>query len=283
MDGSEERHPKYVFYVVEDERFVDLNVFQMGWEPCKPLKEWGPSIRNHFLFHSVIKGKGRLEMNGEVYHLTAGQGFLICPDVVNMYFADEKDPWEYIWVEFDGLIARECLTLAGLSEKQPIYSPRAGAENNDIFKIMWRILNEADQETIRLVGLGMLFLDELMRTSATKIEPREKKLRDFYIREAIHFIDRNYQRDISVEDVAAACGLNRSYFSRVFKDEIGESPQHFLIHYRMAKAAELLRRSSISVSDVGASVGYENQFRFSRAFKGVFGVSPNEYRKNNRI
>lgn len=62
---------------------------------------------------------------------------------------------------------------------------------------------------------------------------------------------------------------------------MGESPQQFLIHYRMAKAAELLKNSKISVAEVGRSVGYENQLHFSRAFKSVFGIPPMEYRRKH--
>ena len=73
-------------------------------------------------------------------------------------------------------------------------------------------------------------------------------------------------------------GLNRSYFSRLFKETFGQSPQQFLIQYRPIKAAEFLKNSRISVAEIGRSVGYDNQIHFSCAFIIVFGVSPSEYR-----
>ena len=120
---------KYRYHVFRDERFVDLNLYQFGWEQCKPLHQFGPVMRNYFLFHYVISGKGKLETSGQTFWIKGGQGFLLCPDQISTYFADPDDPWTYTWVEFDGLRARECMTLAGLSEMQPIYSS-ASKDNN---------------------------------------------------------------------------------------------------------------------------------------------------------
>ena len=269
------------FHVVQDERFVDLTLYQFGWEKCTPLYQFGPAIRNHFLFHYVISGKGMLELNYNTYQLEAGQGFLLCPTQISSYFADSQDPWTYAWVEFDGLRARECLTLAGLGENQPIYTPTQTADKNGLERYITALVDNAEASPIRLVGLAMVLLDELIQTSKTRITAGNKHLRDFYIKEALGYIEANFQKDISIEDIANASGLNRSYFGRLFKEVFGQSPQQFLIHYRMTKAAELLKASRISIAKIGNSVGYENQLHFSRAFKNDFGISPSEYRKKH--
>ncbi len=141
------------------------------------------------------------------------------------------------------------------------------------------LLDTAGQASIRLVGLGMVLMDEIIQTSKTRVSPsKDKRLREFYIKEALTFIDGNYQRDISIDEIACASGLNRGYFSRIFKEFMGKTPQQFLINYRMNKAAELLKKSRISIAEVGSSVGYGNQLHFSRAFKSTFGISPRDYR-----
>ena len=241
----------------------------------------GPAVRNHFLFHYVISGKGKLETSGQTFFLSAGQGFLLCPGQISTYYADEHDPWEYAWMEFGGLRARESMTLAGLSESQPVYTPKAGA--NRVQKYMLGLVDNHDKSPIRLIGLGMILLDELVQTSRTKVEVGNKRLRDFYIKEAMSYIDFNYSRDVSVEEIADACGLNRSYFGKLFKETLGQSPQQYLIQYRMTKASELLKATRISIAEVGRSVGYENQLHFSRAFKNVFGLSPSQYRAKHII
>ncbi|MDE6971129.1 MAG: helix-turn-helix transcriptional regulator, partial [Eubacterium sp.] len=85
-----------------------------------------------------------------------------------------------------------------------------------------------------------------------------------------------------VEEIADNCGLNRSYFSKIFKEAIGRTPQAFLLNYRMTKAAELLKLTQLSVSDISKAVGYDNPLHFSRAYKNVYGVSPREWRNENR-
>lgn len=272
------------FHIIEDERFVDMNLFQVGWEKCRPLHQFGPAIRNHFLFHYVLSGTGRLDTNGKTYPIGAGQGFLLCPGQTSTYYADEQDPWTYAWIEFDGLRVREGVSLAGLSETQPVYSPKRKEGGALIEQDLMYIIDHPEASPIRLIGHALIFLDDLIQTSKTRVATGgSKKLREFYIKEALSFIDSHYQQDISIQDLATACGLNRSYFGRLFRESMNQSPQQFLIQYRMAKAAQLLKGSQISIAEVGVRVGYENQLHFSRAFKSVFDMSPSEYRRRHYI
>ena len=121
-------------------------------------------------------------------------------------------------------------------------------------------------------------MDSLVRSSTSAQISRGSSLRDFYIKEAFSFIEQNFQNDISVEDIAASIGLNRSYFGKIFHESMGKTPQEFLINYRMTKATELLKLTGLSVGDIGNAVGYSNQLHFSRAFKNVYGVSPRQWR-----
>ena len=108
------------------------------------------------------------------------------------------------------------------------------------------------------------------------------KMSDYYIKEAINYIEQNFQNDISIEDIAAVCGINRSYFGKIFRNSIGRSPQEFLMNYRMTNATELLKLTSLSIAEIGSAVGYENQLHFSRAFKSIYGISPREWRNQHK-
>ena len=74
------------------------------------------------------------------------------------------------------------------------------------------LVDSADKAPIRLIGLGMILLDEIVQTSKTKITTGNKHLRDFYLKEALSYIERNFQRNVSIEEIADASGLNRSLF-----------------------------------------------------------------------
>jgi len=147
------------------------------------------------------------------------------------------------------------------------------------------IAEHSDASTLHLIGHLYLFLDALTRSVSPMGLSTSKggKLRDFYIREALAFIELNFQNDISVENIADHCGLNRSYFGKIFKGAVGQTPQEFLLNYRMTKAAELLKLSRLSIGDISKAVGYDNQLHFSRAFKNVFGVSPRAWRNQNQL
>lgn len=277
---------EFIFSVFPSENFVDLGLYQFGWEQCDPSHSFGPAARNHYLFHYCISGTGTLyaqnaKGDSVTYQVKSGQGFLLFPHQVCTYIADQEHPWEYVWLEFDGLRAKETVELAGLSLNQPVYRARYKDIAETMKSEMMYIVNHRDSTPFHLIGHLYLFIDSFVRSSAFVRPGKENSLRDFYIKEAVTFVEQNFQNDISVEDIAAACGLNRSYFGKIFHETMGKSPQEFLISYRMTKAAELLKLTDLSVADIGNVVGYPNQLHFSRAFKKVYQISPRQWRNEH--
>lgn len=278
---------KPVFSIFPSENFVDLSLYQYGMEQCPPAYSFGPATRNHYLFHYVLSGTGRLIANdsrgiSHEYQIRTGEGFMIFPRQINTYIADPKLPWEYIWLEFDGMRAREVIETAGLSPDHPVYHALYKDLRENMKEEMLYIAEHHNAPPFHLIGHLYLFIDYLSRSSSSQIAANGR-IRDFYIKEALNYIEQNFQNDISVENIASFCGLNRTYFGRIFKETVGKSPQQFLLSYRMSKATELLKLTGLSISDIGNAVGYPNQLHFSRAFKNVYGLSPREWRNKNRI
>ena len=272
-----------LFSVFPSENFVDLSLFQCGREKCSPAHSFGPVARNHFLFHYVISGTGKLFANDskgvtQEYNIKSMQGFMIFPDQITTYIADNDMPWEYVWVEFDGLRAKAVVESAGFSPDNPVYKARSKEFREEMMKEMNYIAENGSSAPLHIIGHLYLFLDFLARSTEGIKVNHGSKLRDFYIHEALEFISHNFQNDISVENIADVCGLNRSYFGKIFKQALGKSPQEFLLSYRMVKAAELLKLTKLSVGDISLAVGYDNQMHFSRAFKSVYGISPKKWR-----
>ncbi len=278
----------YSFSIFPNENFLDLRLYQYGWEQCAPLHSFGPFVRNHYLFHYVLSGQGYLDSDDSdgmtrKYELGEGDGFLICPGQVTTYSAHKTDPWKYVWLEFDGLRAAEYVESAGLGPSQPVYRPLSGAQGDMVRDSMLYIADHPDASALHLVGHLCLFMDGLIQTSATRKELHGGQLRDFYIQEAITFMEKNYPREITVEDVADVCKLNRSYFSKIFKENMGCPPQEFLIRLRLSKAADLMKGTGSSIGSIAAQCGYPNQLHFSRAFRKRYGLSPREWRVQNQI
>ena len=105
-----------------------------------------------------------------------------------------------------------------------------------------------------------LFFGALIRSSRNARKLPKNNIQDFYIQSTVDFIESYYMNEISVEDMASNLGLNRSYFSKIFKKSTQKSPQDFLIQYRINKACELLRSTSMPIMQIAHLVGYHNQF-----------------------
>jgi AraC-like DNA-binding protein len=278
----------YIFKIFPKQNFLDLSLFQFGWEKCKPAQSFGPVARNHYLFHYVISGSGILhasDSSGETkeYFVEKDQGFLLFPTQISTYIADSIQPWEYAWIEFDGLRVNEALKTLGLSVDNPIYSSNLTELRENMKRELLYIVHSQNAPPMNVMGHHYLFFDYFTRSATTKtISPKvinKNKSNYFYITEAIKFIERNYQNNISVELIAEKCGLNRSYFGKIFKEEFGKTPQEFLILFRMTKATELLKQTDLSIGEVGKAVGYPDQLHFSRAFKNTYNISPRDWRK----
>nr|WP_302696213.1 AraC family transcriptional regulator [uncultured Ruminococcus sp.] len=278
----------WIFSIFPNQNFVDLGLFQFGWERCAPAHSFGPAARNHYLFHYILSGTGTLMADDskgvtQTYSIKSMQGFMIFPNQITTYVADRQLPWEYVWLEFDGLRVKSLLDTIGLSLDKPVYHARNKNLREDMANEMLYISRHKDESPFHLIGHLYLFLDYLLRSAADEQLEHGSKLREFYIHEALTYIEHNFQNEITIEDIAGVCGLNRTYFGKIFKEALGKTPQEFLLNYRMLKAAELLKLTSLSIGDVGLAVGYANQMHFSRAFKNNYGISPREWRYQNHV
>ncbi|MGF7143329.1 two-component system response regulator YesN [Anaerotaenia torta] len=106
---------------------------------------------------------------------------------------------------------------------------------------------------------------------------REKRSKN-RIELAKKYISEHYKDNITLNDLAEYVELNASYFSNLFKTEVGTNFSDYLLEVRMRAARTLLRDPTIKVYEIGCMVGYEDAVSFGRAFKKSVGISPKEYR-----
>ncbi len=107
----------------------------------------------------------------------------------------------------------------------------------------------------------------------------EKKVptKNVYMTQAIDYIKKNYNKNISVESISDLLGIERSYLSRLFKTYKNKSTQNYIIDYRIKQAKRLFKEEDMNVSQVSTAVGYTNIYCFSRIFKNRVGMPPKEY------
>ena len=96
----------------------------------------------------------------------------------------------------------------------------------------------------------------------------------------IDYINKNYEQDIRLDDIAETVNLHPNYASTLFKKELGTSFIQYLNSYRIRKAKAFIKRdATLSVEHIAELVGYENSCRFIKVFKKYCNITPGEYRK----
>ncbi len=122
------------------------------------------------------------------------------------------------------------------------------------------------------------FLDKVMEACRNLITKREEQTNSVIIR-ARTYIEENYSKDISLDDVSRSVDISPYYFSKLFKEETGENFIEYLTRIRMEQAKQLLQNKEVSIKSIGILTGYSDPNYFSRIFKKQVGVTPTEYRE----
>ena len=119
--------------------------------------------------------------------------------------------------------------------------------------------------------------------SALTISKRSENRTESVVERAKKYMQENFRKDISLEDVSQTVDISSYYFSKVFKEETGENFIEYLTKLRMEEAQRLLEESDLSIKEVCSEVGYSDPNYFSRNFKKYAGITPTEARDKRRI
>ena len=218
----------------------------------------GITIRDYYLVHFVKSGTGFFEVNGERTAVNPGQIFILYKNQVGYYRADEKNPWEYIWIGFDGSLAPEIKKL----EAQVVDFP------SQLFDEMMEAERIKNTRSEYLAGKLFEFFAELF----------DEKGKPSYVNQVKDYIKASYMFPIKVEDIAGMLNINRRYLSRIFREETGTSIKTYIVNIKMNCAEQLLKQD-FSVSNVAEMVGYEDVFNFSKMYKKIKGSAPRNSRE----
>ena len=109
-----------------ERRTASLYVQNTGCQQCRAGDGWGPGIRDHFLLHTILSGRGTCIIDSRKYALESGDSFLVYPDTTVHYYADSQEPWEYIWVGFNGMDAERYVELTDFSRENPVLPGGSG-------------------------------------------------------------------------------------------------------------------------------------------------------------
>lgn len=233
-----------------------------------------------YLFILVENGEGSLTYEGKSYSLSTGSCVFIDCRRAYSHATSPGNPWTLCWCHFDGP------TLARVYDK---YRERGGRtvfvpENAEAFQSLWRSLFELAKGTeyVRDMkineGLSSL-LTLLMEESWHPEEAEDMASKERLVVPVKTYLDENYSRKISLDELSAKFFINKYYLTRVFKKQYGLSVNTYLLNVRITHAKQLLRFTEKTVEEIGRECGLGALHYFSRVFHEVEGVSPSRYRE----
>lgn len=253
-----------------------LTVTWCGWQKCDSNHQYGPMFYKDYAITFVLHGYGKYSIDGKTFVLGPGTGFVIYPGVSTYYIADKDQPWEYIFAMFHGSDVPALLGSAGISREKPTFLFGNDAEYRQLLDEMCTAGRKASSLGYDVVGcfyrcVAPLVENNLHRTAG--LNPVEQ-----HVAKAVAYMEANYPYNISVSDVVEYVGVERTYFFRLFKKELGCGAQEWLIKLRLRHAVAMLLGTNYSVTEIACSVGFYDVSHFVKTFKRYHGCSPSEYR-----
>ncbi len=240
-----------------------------------PGAKYGPVIRDVYIVECCTGGFGTFSVNGTVFDVKPGDCYVLMPGDTIIQTADVKEPRRGFWCAIDGSMLHRVLKSTGITSQMPFAPKEAFDEVCELVRSLVITRHEDDPGAeMRRSAKIYAILGALMRYSG-------ESNKNAFIQKAVGIMELNYHQSISVEDIAAIIGLDRTYFSTLFKKETGTTPHHYLTALRIRKASVLLKQASSSVGDVAVSVGLDNK-NFSRIFKKETGLTPCEYQNKHK-
>lgn len=257
---------------------TDFHFDFCGISKTLPFHAFGPAIRQNYILHVVMEGRGTYQVKDQQYHLQKGDLFLIRPGDSTFYLADGEDPWMYCWLSFGGTAADEIIRYSQFKENQ--YT----MVSSDIQKYIDTILaclpytEETLENELHLNELAYRFLAALLADGG-KIHLGQPKVYSSLAVKTVEYIETHYSEQLTVEEIANQLSVNRSHLSRVFRNHMDISIRDYLLGVRINRAAFLLSLTDEPVQTIADQVGFNSLVVFSRMFKKLTGETATAYRK----
>jgi AraC-like DNA-binding protein len=229
-----------------------------------------------------VKGAGWCEVNGKRHNVRPGDLVVLPPRAPCACGATDPHPWTLHLAEAIGTQVPEYIRELGASPEHPIVW--VGEDLQLVF-----LFNEVRQT----LGRGFAFL-QLLRAShalayllALLIQHRRERSRDAgegleKVARCIIYMSEHLDQPLKVSHLSALANLSPAHFTALFKQQTGSAPRDYLHLLRMHRACQWLTGGNLSLKEIAGSLGYQDQFHFSRKFKAFSGLAPSEYRATHR-
>jgi AraC-like DNA-binding protein/quercetin dioxygenase-like cupin family protein len=230
-----------------------------------------------FAVEYVTRGRGTVKLGKEIHSLLPGRLFAYGPGIRQDIESDPASPLVKYFVAFTGGRARRLLRMCGLGPG----SVSGCFPPNELQAVFDELINCGLRHTPHSAELCAQLLECLALKIADSRAPligSEAPAFNTY-QKCHHHIQEHFRRLKSLEEVGAECCVSNAHLCRLFRRFDHQSPYQYLLRLKMNLAADLLQQPGAMIKQVAAQAGFGDPFHFSRAFKSVFGMSPDVFRK----
>lgn len=237
-----------------------------------PGQKYGPIKRKTYVIECCAEGYGSVIINGKEFLVSPGDCYILLPGDVIVHTADTKNPRKGYWCAVDGLNLGIIFKDAGISAQNPFAPKESFDELCTCLKKMVDDWNCDDAgKSLRETAHIYDFLGVLMKN-------KKPSVYDDRIERALGLMEARFHEPLNVDDIAREIGLERSYFSILFKEKTAVSPHKYLTSLRIRQACDLIEKEQCSISEAAAATGLD-PCNFARIFKRETGKTPMEYIK----
>lgn len=233
------------------------------------------------IFQYTLKGAGKLRAGGDIYAVPKGHAFVANIPGDHEYAYDpflSSEEWEFLWIRFE-LLGEMAVITDSLKHRGPVVE--LGPDQLPI-QLLWRLYEDIAGKRIGdrfdLSVRIYEWLASLQRCMASSGAHAAGEIPHAY-RQAADFIERTYGQDLTLDQLAEAAGLNKYHLCKSFSRYYGVSPMDYVRNRRIEQAAELLRATALSITDIGIRCGFSNVSYFGKVFHKMTGMTPSAYRE----
>lgn len=231
-----------------------------------------------YLFFIVCSGSGKLVYQGAEYPLHASDCVYIDCRRPYAHTTDDK-LWNLSWVHFDGPTAANIYQKYRERGGLPAFTPKSHQPYLQAFKSLYNVTVSGsftrDMDiNVRLSDILALLIADSWNPG--EAQPGTKKTGMVDVKK---YMDENYSKKITLDDLAKRYYINKYYLARVFKEQYGTSVMDYLLSVRITEAKNMLRFTKKSAEEIGIACGIGDVYYLSRVFKKVEGIGIREYRR----
>ncbi|WJH35762.1 AraC family transcriptional regulator [Paenibacillus aurantius] len=270
-------NPNVFQLVTEEDSRLPFYITSLGrWNNQDPI-ERKEGYRD-FQWIQCLGGEGELMADGKRWTVSKGQGMLLLPNSPHEYRAI-REPWEVMWVTFNGKHAADLLAELHFTETSVLYVSNPDTLLSKMHAAAVVMHSKDPMRSFECSSLVyQLILD--LYTYGSGSEVRSKQQHYEQLTPVLHYIEDRFDRPISLGELAGQLKLSPQYTCLLFQQTMGLRPFEYITKFRIRKAKEmLLKEQSLSVQEVARKVGYEHPSYFIKLFRTEEGITPSTFRR----